>query len=749
MAKKRHGATPPVAKKGGFLGKFVAFLLGFILGIGAIAGAVFGVISYVMSNTLHGTVGLLEGFVPGIYAMMFGSDGQNNGILDEKYANRMVGDLLGDSMTAISNIQGGTGSLKELGDIFPVIGNFTAQLVMELDAYSVPVDHETLMTTPLSGLKDYVMESVKNTALGDLLNGMNAEGEKGNNLMNAISYGEEGVDYTFDASGKVVMLNGAQKATLNDLITEGGMDKILNKIPLDSVITVETDDEVMCAIAYGSSARYGVDKDGKVYMTQVTYTYEDKGDGFKFYDDKDNVVEGKYERITKTKTRIIFADGETQYVKIDENNLCKAYEDEALSKPILYKKTKIGDLSKDSMAIINNIYLKDALSVDASAHSVLISLAYGKEGVDFKYVGEGDNREIVMIGNAKPRTIGDLRERGGSLIDDIPLTDITTEDRDSGLIMYLLYGREGVHYQINTTTDKVVMLQKHIAISQTKDGVKVYNEYGELLSGYQIDTKAKLYTDANGNAYTYAVGTHASAITSLETEDGEIVPVYYLSNENGAALYTKTTLGDLAGSSNMLSNLTSRITVGEVMDGETVESNKFFKHVLDKTIDELPDAINGLTLQTVYSEEIFQTDDNGNFLDKNGNITTSKDEYVAEHEWWYLLHDKAVCESEHGKGCDKQCVQDYAITEMDVLISNMRANIEMATLFQLKADGMIDGLDDKTLNSSVRTSISGVTLEMGDLPQGEGVKLGDYTVVQMLNYVNAIFEAIDKIENGG
>ena len=174
MAKKRHGATPPVAKKGGFLGKFVAFLLGFILGIGAIAGAVFGVISYVMSNTLHGTVGLLEGFVPGIYAMMFGSDGQNNGILDEKYANRMVSDLLGDSMTAISNIQGGTGSIKELGDIFPVIGNFTAQLVMELDAYSVPVDHETLMTTPLSGLKDYVMESVKNTALGDLLNGMNA-----------------------------------------------------------------------------------------------------------------------------------------------------------------------------------------------------------------------------------------------------------------------------------------------------------------------------------------------------------------------------------------------------------------------------------------------------------------------------------------------------------------------------------------------------------------------------------------------
>ena len=745
MARHRHGISDPVVKKGGFLGKFVAFLLGFIIGIGAIAGAVFGVVSYVMSNTLHNTVSLLDSFAPGLYSVMFGVEGHNNGVLDKDYANKTVNDLLGNSMDAVSKIQNGDGSIQALSDIFPIVGNFVAQLAVELDAYSVPVDYNELMVTPVNGLKDYLMNSVKQAALGDFLSAIGEDG-KTNNLMNALSYGEKGVDYTVDNNGEIVMLNGAKKTTINDLMTQDGMDSIMNRLPLDAVMDVDTTDSVMCAIAYGSTQRYTTNAAGEVVMKQIIYTYEDKGDGFQLYDDKDNVVDGDCEFNSQAApSKITLANGEVHYLKADEL-VYKAYLNTELTKPALYRKTKIGDLSEDSMSIVNNIYLKDALDVNANSHKVLISLAYGEENVDYEFVGAGTSRTIQLIGNAKPRTIGDLRARGGSLIDEIPLTDITTEDRDNGLIMYLLYGREDVHYEIDESTNEVVMLQKHIAILNDGTETKVYNEYGELLSGHQINTTAKLYTDANGKEYSYAAGTQEDAILFLETKDGEVAPVYYLFDENGAVKYSKTTLGDLAGSSNMLSNLTSRITVGEVMDSETVESNKFLKHVLDKTIDELPDAINDLTLQTVYSEEIFQTDEDGNYLDKNGNITTNKDDYVVENEWWYLLHDKAVCESEHGADCDKQCVQDYAITEMDVLIDNMRTNIEMATLFQLKRDGMIDGLNDTTLNSAVKTSIGGEDLDMGDLPQGENVKLGDYTVVQMLNYVNAIFEAIDKIE---
>ena len=746
MARRRQGAPAPIVKKGGFLGKFVAFLLGFILGIGAIAGAVAGIVYYAMSSTISATVNLVDGFAPGFYAMVFGADG-NNGLLSENYAQATVNDLLGDSMTAVSNIQNNNGSLSELSNIFPVVEDFTAQLLTSLEAYSIPIDQAELMRTPVANLEGYIMECVKKTALGDLVKGLNAT-DGNSDLIDALSYGEKNVDYKINANGEVVMLNGARKTTINDLLSDDGMQGILNRLPLDAVMKVDFKDDVMCAIAYGSTDRFYENSEGDAVMKQVTYTIEDKGDGPAVYDDKNNLVEAKYEILSTTTAKLTFENGEVQYLKADKDLVCKVYADEKFTTPVLYKKTKIGDLNQDSMALIDNVYLKDALGVDANSHKVLISLAYGEEGVDYKYEGEGANKKIVLIGNAKPRTIGELRSRGGSLINDIPLTDITTEDRDSGLVMYLLYGREGVHYQIDAKTNEVVMLQKHIAILPTAEGTNVYNEYGEKLSDYALNTKDKTFEDADGNQYTYKTGTHAGAIATLETEDGAIAPVYYLENENGPALFTKTTLGDMAGSNNLLSNLTSRITVGEVMDAKSVEGNKFFKHVLDKTIDELPEAINELTLQTVYAEDIYLTDDNGNFLDKDGNITTNKDEYVVEHEWWYLLHHQETCDAEHGASCNKDCIEDYKITEMGTLINNMRTNIEMATLNQLKADGMIDGLDDATLKSPVRTSISGVEVDMGDLPTDDGITLGDYTVVQMLNYVNSIFKAVDKLENG-
>ena len=170
----------------------------------------------------------------------------------------------------------------------------------------------------------------------------------------------------------------------------------------------------------------------------------------------------------------------------------------------------------------------------------------------------------------------------------------------------------------------------------------------------------------------------------------------------------------------------------------------FFKHVQDETIETLPNAINGLTIQQVYETDIYKTDENGNFLDKNGNITTNKDEYAVEHEWWYLLHDSEVCAAEHD-GCDGQCIEDYKVTELSTLITNMRKNIEGASLRQLKNDGMINALDESTLDSSVKTSIKGYPIDMTGVPTGK-TKLGEFTVVEMLNYVNAIFKAIEQID---
>ena len=729
MAKRSKQAK--VVKKGGILGKILCFFLGLIVGVGGVIGGVVGAGYYVSTQPLDKTVNLVDKYVPAdLYATLFGTE-DKKGFLDSKYASLKVKDLLGDTLKAVNGI-GKEGSLADFNNISPKVGTIVANLLKKTEKFAIPLDQNVLMTTPYKQLPTYFGNSVKATPVGDLLNGMG----KGNDpLIMAISYGEEGVDYTLDADGKVVMKDGVKKTTVNDLMKEGGVDAILDKLPIDSVMTVDTNDTVMCAIAYGSSNRYTV-KENKAYMTQVTYTIEKDGDSYKLYDDRDELVLATPKLLDTNLLELTFVGGEVQYVSFRANGTGVAFADQALTTPILYKKTKIGDLTDDSMAVINNIYLKDALDVDAKEHKVLISLAYGEENVDFQYVGEGENKTIEMIGNAKPRTIGELRNRGGDLINDIPLSDIMTPNEDEPVVMYLLYGRENVHYS-SDGSGNVTMLQKQIGLI----GNVVYNEYGEKLDGHTVNTETSVYTDSDGNQYKYV----ASTLPAIETADGNAT-VYLLTDlEGNEVYYQKTTLGDMSGGNNIITSLTKRITVGEVIDEETINTNKFFKHVKDETIDSLPSAIDTLTLQQVYDTEIFKTDANGNFLDINGNVTTNKDEYVVEHEWWYLLHNKDVCTAEHGASCDKECIQDYKITEMDTLIENMRKNIEEATLYQLKEDGMIEHLDDSTLDSKIKTSIGTQSIDMTGLPTGKQ-KLGEYTVVEMLNYVDAIFKAVEALE---
>ena len=727
----RNHAKPVVVKKSGLLGKILCLLLGIVIGAVGVVGGVVGAGYFVYTQPVDKTVNLVDKYVPAdVYAMLFGSE-DKEGFLNEKYATLKVSDILKDTLGAVKGLSG-EGSLSELDEISPKVGDLVAKLLKATDKFAIPIEQETLMTTPVKELSSYLGKSVKATPLGDLLKGLG----KGNDaLVMAISYGEEGVDYKLDENGEVVMLGNAKKTLVKDLLEEGGMDTIIDRLTIDSVMPVDVTDTVMCAIAYGSSNRYAV-KGDKAVMTQVTYTLEKDGDSYKLYDDRDELVIATPKKLSENLLELTFTNGEVQYVSFNADGVGVAYSDQALTTPVLYKKTKIGDLTEDSMAVINNIYLKDALGVDAGEHKVLISLAYGEENVDFRYVGEGENKTIEMIGTAKPRTIGELRTRGGNLINEIPLSDIMDANKDEPLVMHLLYGKENVHYSIDGSGN-VTMLQKQIGLI----GNVVYNEYGEKLDGHTVNTETSVYTDSDGNQYKYV----ASTLPAIETADGNAT-VYLLTDlEGNEVYYKKTTLGDMSGSNNIITSLTKRITVGEVIDEETINTNKFFKHVKDETIDSLPSAIDNLTLQQVYDTEIFKTDANGNFLDINGNVTTNKDEYVVEHEWWYLLHNKDVCTAEHGASCDKECIQDYKITEMDTLIENMRKNIEEATLYQLKADGMIEHLDDSTLDSKIKTSIGTQSIDMTGLPTDKK-KLGEFTVVEMLNYVNAIFKAVEAIE---
>ena len=490
-----------------------------------------------------------------------------------------------------------------------------------------------------------------------------------------------------DSEGNVIMLGGAQKTTISDLTSED-LSKIFDRIPVAAVINIDPSDTVMCAIAYGSTNRFTTDGSGKVIMTQITYTTN----GADLLDDKNEKVDCTRENLGDVE-KLTFANGEVQYVKDG-----KAYEDEACSKAALYKKIKIGDLQKDSMSIIDNVLLKDALSINDDTHAILKSLAYD----------ENDN----------PRTIGQLRTKGTDLINEIRLDDIMTPDINNGLITHLLYGKKDVHYSDANGDGKIddeeMELTYYYAVSNP---TVILDQFKNPISNASINLEQeKLKIDGREGSF-HPQGTPTFGGVQYKHILVEFHP---------------TSLGDLAGSDNVITNLTKTITVEEIFDEATLNSNKFLPFVKGETIESLPNAIMDLTVTQVYADEIFEADG-----------------VTLKESWKYLLTDK-----------DGNVDKTIKVTDMNKMIDNMKNNVHNSTLNELAANGMVQ-FSGSTLNADIRTEVSitglppiyvwvtdsnGVTKKASEAFAGK-TKMGELTVEQILQYVDGIIKVFDELES--
>ncbi len=369
-------------------------------------------------------------------------------------------------------------------------------------------------------------------------------------------------------------------------------------------------------------------------------------------------------------------------------------------------------------------------STNIEMNATVRSMCYGQEGVDFVINPDGT---VTMIGDAEPRKIKDLEHVGSDLIYDLYLSDVMDLDYNDKMMMYLAYGREGVHYTYNHETRTATMLQERIAVDAIGN---IYNEYAEFVGG-TID--GTTYTTALGKSY---ILVDAPDLPPLKTEGG-MATQYYLNNMDGTPyMYPRMTVGDLTRNEALIDNMTSRLTVIEMLGEDQVVNDQFLKHLGNETVATLPDKLKELTIQQIMPEDVYVNDGNGNFLDKNGNITTNESEYVVERTWWYLLHDEATCDAEH-TDCDKSCIGEYKLSAMELLVTNMSTNMESATLNQLAKDEMME-MDEATLNTDVTTSILGIPIDGTESYAGK--KLGDLTATEILNYTSIIVVAIDNLE---
>ncbi len=766
-------------------GKLLPFLLGILAGVLAVGGAVAGVVLYVLKKPMKDTLNLVDGSGK-LYETLFDLE---TGWLDPSYADKRAGDLLVDLMRAADAVSAG-GSLSELATISPKVGSTVDSLLEETDKFALPLEKEVLLEKPVDEIFPYVQDSFMAAPLGGLLSGMSGEPIEDGMLL-TICYGapshydtvknEDGsVEYVMkdivyiyedkdltdtDATKKLYDIDGK--------LVKGSFDYATKTLTVDDGDGDPSNDVVHYLKLLSSEngkETYNVYSDAATEK-KLTYSFATVGD---LTGDTASLVDDLYlcdvMGLYNTKNThpvllsLAYGSENTDYTVDKDGNV----------KPITTPRT-VGELKHENEDLINSILLKDALSVDAGSHSVMLALAYGVKDVDYKI----ENGKVVEINS--PRTIGDLINGGDDLLNDIRLADIMGAKTSSAVNMYILYGRENVHYVLDDAK-KPVMLEKKIAVFEDGTESKVYNEYGEPIAG-SVDVVNKKYVDGTGTEYQYApLPTDEKSkhlVKTVKTTDGKVATLYYLQDLDGKSVgkYEPTTLEALSGENNLISNVNTRLTVGELVGKETAGKNTFLKHMQDETISSLPTAVENLTISQVYGDEIYQTNEQGQFVDFLGNPILNEEDYgkrAVKGEWWYLLHDYEHCQSgaEGHETCDgmhcehndpecipnspghencyrnnETCIGDYTIKNMSGLISNMRKNMEIVSLYELHHDGMID-LTLDTMDTEIMSKIvvpGRDPFVINHAPENKD-HLGELTVQEMLDYIGGVLTAINQMQ---
>lgn len=754
-----------VNKKGGLLGKIVALVLGFVLGIvGCLGGIVGGGYYLAKKKTPKDILSLAEL--------------DYSAYLTEEYATKTVWDMLGSTKNALSAFSNGSGTFGDLAAISPVVKRKVEEFAASAKAaYGVELNQDgAMLNVPFSQLNVHIRDCIKNTYASDMMIKLGG----GNKVLTALCYGVEGEDYTVNENGEIQMLEGKTQMTIGEFSGDG-LNERLKRVPIETLMTVDTSDKTTCALVYGEAHHYTVNEDGSVTMNQLYYTLVETTEGLTLYDEYGEVVPCNILPLTAETYKITFEDGPVQYLSKTEyveptpedktedksdgetpneetpegdeqtqavsdevSTKLYAYRDEKCAAPVRFKKTTVGDLQDDSAGVINNIALKDALGVTPASHGVLIALACGEENVDFEYVYDsetGEKTDVKLL--TSPRTIGDLRGNSRAMIDDIYLTSVITPKHDNKIIMYLLYGREGVHYELrpdknDPSIETPTPLQKQVAVYNDL----VYNEYGEPIANATASGAAYTQYDTDGTTklatYTLTAIAGKTRKITLPLADGETepqtadAPLYYVSDENGKEVkYTRTQMRDLTGDSKLLSNFTSRLTLSDVVD---VQDNKILKHLTGVTIAELPAAVNELTIEQVFYEDMHYTDKDGNFTKADGTLLNEGEAPVLRPTWKYLLRSKDTGEYTY----------TYKVTQdMNTMVENIEYNMQNTSLNDMNDDKVIvtheslriidikqDVVNAAENAEGYEGTFSNISFDNGETPQ-----LGLLTVNQMLVYL--------------
>ena len=653
--------------------------------------------------------------------------------------------------------------------------------------------------TSISDLKgSSASDVIYNIQLGTVLDispldKYDAEKEEPDALMLSLAYGEENTHYRIktDAEGTYYIewltdaATGKKYAprTIRDL--QSG--NIIDEVQLSSVLEVSPldpdADKLMAALAFGNEGQHYEIVDGEiVWLTDAegnSYaprTIKDLKKGSAVIDD---IYLSTVLDVGPSSGDIMLAlaygnEGEDYEIVNGEIHMLRD------ATPRTISELKKGDL-------IDNIRLSAVLTAAKKDDKISMYLLYGIEGTHYRYDEPTDKiemlgREVGVLnnvayderGNALPGAV-EAAGAGESFIYTYTYNDTiwlltslsgkTTETENGTIEYYCVTDETGaaVLYRPRTIGD---LSGNSTLVSDITKDLTIQDLVGDTGDSKLLNAISAWKIDELSNQ---------KKIMSLKMSD-----VIEIDDSSPAILKAMQgwTLGDLNDQDKI-----NTLKLTDILEKTQVENNTILKHLQNSTVASLADDLENLKLQKVFADDVYKTvkteegtiyfvNQKGERLYENpadGKFYTSdtfepatESARVLTGTWKYLLKDK---EGKEG---------DYTITDMGTLVSNMTANIQKATLNDLKEDGIIDVTkkEDGTtfLDSAVTYKFEFTYTYPEDIPMIGGtsktetigevttkyyrdgivddehlkISVGELTITELLNYVGEVINLFSK-----
>ena len=450
----------------------------------------------------------------------------------------------------------------------------------------------------------------------------------------------------------------------------------------------------------------------------------------------------------------------------------------------------------------NEAPLGDFLSsLGYATNDMIKTLCYGEQNVDYIY---DENGAIQMINGAEKLTIGgflgeDLNDKILGLPIDAFLTDI--EFPTDVLMCTLAYGPEYRYEKELDLDGNVIMKQVFYEYVETAGGFILQDDEGNDVTANIVEgeptqpitlTHIVKQTEEETITQTRYLLYSATDNKYYSFDDAEYSDITY---------FKKNTVGDLSNSESLIEkmyvkdllkvdetdervmialcygtegsdwkfnddgkiemlngkkprtvkelkdgNLFNTLTLKDLL-GEDVEMNMILHSLANKTIEELPSAMNELTFDDIFPDHIyeFEKDGNGDYvLDGNGNKiplyeTGENGQQVQKvSAMWNYLFDNP--NTTHQERPNEYYLLGHDINHpgVDQMIENMRENMQTATLEKLVRDDLVHFSDDPTTPENEAEADKDLFLNDDTQKQllvnGELKYVREMTIIEMISW---------------